>query len=76
MIRDVEIRDRARRLGVDIELIRKDHILNHVLAAVAEMANDIAFRGGTALARIYWPDFRISEDLDFLIEGKLAQATS
>jgi hypothetical protein len=25
MIRDVEIRDRARRLGVDIELIRRDH---------------------------------------------------
>ena len=75
MIRDVEIRDRARRLGVDTELIRKDHVLNHVLAAVAEMANDIAFRGGTALARVYWPDFRISEDLDFLVEGKLAQAT-
>jgi len=75
MIRDVEIRDRARRLGVDIELIRKDHVLNHVLAALAESANDIVFRGGTALARVYWPDFRISEDLDFLVEGSLAQAT-
>jgi predicted nucleotidyltransferase component of viral defense system len=75
MIRDVEIRERARRLGVDIELIRKDYILNHVLAAVAESANDLVFRGGTALARVYWPDFRISEDLDFLVEGKLAQAT-
>jgi uncharacterized protein len=75
MIRDVEIRDRARRLGVDIELIRKDYVLNHVLAAVAESADDIVFRGGTALARVYWPDFRISEDLDFLAEGKLSQAT-
>jgi predicted nucleotidyltransferase component of viral defense system len=75
MIRDVEIRDRARRLGVDIELIRKDYVLNHVLAAVAESAGDIVFRGGTALARVYWPDFRISEDLDFLVEGTLAQAT-
>jgi len=75
MIRDVEIRDRARRLGVDIELIRKDHVLNHVLAAVAEIPSDVVFRGGTALARVYWPDFRISEDLDFLVEGKLAQAT-
>lgn len=75
MIRDVEIRDRARQLGVDIELIRKDHVLNHVLAAVAEIPSDIVFRGGTALARVYWPDFRISEDLDFLVEGKLAQAT-
>ena len=75
MIRDVEIRNRARRLGVDIDLIRKDHVLNHLLAAIAEIPNDVVFRGGTALARIYWPDFRISEDLDFLVEGKLAQAT-
>jgi hypothetical protein len=75
MIRDVEIRNRARRLGVDIELIRKDYVLNHVLAALAESADDIVFRGGTALARAYWPDFRISEDLDFLVEGRLAQAT-
>jgi uncharacterized protein len=75
MIRDVEIRNRARGLGVDIELIRKDYLLNHILAAVAEMANDLAFRGGTALARVYWPDFRISEDLDFLVEGRLARAT-
>jgi predicted nucleotidyltransferase component of viral defense system len=75
MIRDIELRDRARRLGVDIELIRKDYALNHVLAAVAEEAGDIVFRGGTALARVYWPDFRISEDLDFLVQGKLSQAT-
>jgi predicted nucleotidyltransferase component of viral defense system len=75
MIRDVEIRNRARGLGVDTELVRKDHVLNHVLAAVAESANEIAFRGGTALARVYWPDFRISEDLDFLVEGELRQAT-
>jgi predicted nucleotidyltransferase component of viral defense system len=75
MIRDVELRARARGLGVDIELVRKDYVLNHVLAAIAEAANEIAFRGGTALARAYWPDFRISEDLDFLVEGRLAQAT-
>jgi hypothetical protein len=75
MIRDVEIRDRARGLGVDNELIRKDHVLNHVLAAVAESGDEIAFRGGTALARVFWPDFRISEDLDFLVEGSLRQAT-
>jgi hypothetical protein len=33
MIRDVEIRDRARRLVVDIELIRRNHAPNRVLSA-------------------------------------------
>lgn len=27
------------------------------------------FRGGTALARVYWPDYRLSEDLDFTSQG-------
>jgi predicted nucleotidyltransferase component of viral defense system len=75
MIRDVEMRHRARRLGVDVDFIRKDYVLNHVLAAVAESDNDITFRGGTALARVYWPDFRLSEDLDFLFEGGTTEAT-
>jgi predicted nucleotidyltransferase component of viral defense system len=31
----------------------------------------LVFRGGTALARIYWPDYRLSEDLDFTSEGPI-----
>jgi predicted nucleotidyltransferase component of viral defense system len=69
MIRDIEVRNRARRLGVDAGLIRKDHVLNHVLAGIAADPGDLVFRGGTALSRVYRPDFRISEDLDFITEG-------
>lgn len=32
--------------------------------------NNSVFRGGTALKKIYFPDYRFSEDLDFLIEEK------
>jgi predicted nucleotidyltransferase component of viral defense system len=75
MIRDIEVRNRARRLGVDAGLIRKDHVLNHVLAGIAADPGDLVFRGGTALSRAHWPDFRISEDLDFVTEGKLMQGS-
>ena len=75
MIRDIEVRSRARRLGVDVGLIRKDHVLNHVLAGIAADRGDLVFRGGTALCRVYWPDFRISEDLDFITEGKLTRGS-
>jgi predicted nucleotidyltransferase component of viral defense system len=44
----------------------KDYVLNHLLAAIAEGNAPLVFRGGTALARVYWPDFRLSEDLDFI----------
>jgi len=33
---------------------------------MADFSAPLVFRGGTALARVYWPDFRLSEDLDFI----------
>lgn len=61
-----EIRNRAGILGIDERSVRNDYVLNHVLAAVAERSKRLIFRGGTALARAYWPDYRLSEDLDFI----------
>jgi uncharacterized protein len=66
MIDAIELATRARKLGVDPSHIEKDYILNCVLAAIAESGAGLVFRGGTALARVYWPDFRLSEDLDFV----------
>jgi predicted nucleotidyltransferase component of viral defense system len=61
-----EIKARARRLGLQPDHVAKDYVLTHLLAAIAEENAFLVFRGGTALARIYWPDFRLSEDLDFI----------
>ncbi len=68
-MRPAEIRARARRLGLQVSVIENDYVLNHVLAAIAETAAPLAFHGGTALARAYWPDFRLSEDLDFITDA-------
>jgi predicted nucleotidyltransferase component of viral defense system len=74
MIDRNEIRRRARRLGVTVDHIERDYVLNHVLAAISADPAELIFRGGTALARVYWPDFRLSEDLDFITMGDQAAA--
>lgn len=68
MIGREEIRRRAGALGLLEGQLERDYVLNHVLAAIAESRSPIIFRGGTALARVYWPDFRLSEDLDFITD--------
>lgn len=66
MIDDAEIRQRALSLGVQQDHVERDYVLNHLLAQLSEDPGSLIFRGGTALARVYWPDFRLSEDLDFV----------
>jgi len=65
LIDRAEIRARARHLGLDESHIENDYVLCHVLVAMSESFPELVFRGGTALARIYRPDYRLSEDLDF-----------
>jgi predicted nucleotidyltransferase component of viral defense system len=57
---------RAAELGITVRHVEVDYVLQHLLAGFARHPNGLLFRGGTALARVYWPDFRISEDLDFI----------
>jgi predicted nucleotidyltransferase component of viral defense system len=70
MIDDAEIRRRASSLGVQQDHVERDYVLNHILAHVSADPGTLIFRGGTALARVFWPDFRLSEDLDFIAPGR------
>ncbi len=58
----------AERFGVDLEQVRRDHLLSHVLAAIAAgiSTDDVVFFGGTALSRTYLADARLSEDIDLI----------
>jgi predicted nucleotidyltransferase component of viral defense system len=67
-----EIHRRAANLRVSDLTVERDYVLSHLLVAFAEETRDLVFRGGTALARVYWPDFRLSEDLDFIVDGRLS----
>lgn len=49
-------------------VIEKDYALSYVLAGIAqqpELTNSLIFKGGTALKKIYFGNYRFSEDLDF-----------
>jgi len=58
----------ASRFGVGMEQVRRDHLISHVLAAIATdiSTDDLVFFGGTALSRTHLVDARLSEDIDLI----------
>jgi predicted nucleotidyltransferase component of viral defense system len=64
VLRAEEMRAVAERFGVAEEQVRRDHLVSHLLVAVAGAVPDVVFFGGTALARTHLPDGRLSEDVD------------
>ena len=70
MIKPGEIQQRAREVGVRDQQIEKDYILSWILKGVSQhdqLSKIIVFKGGTVLKKIYFPDYRFSEDLDFTL---------
>jgi len=67
----------AQRLSlknnVSPEMIEKDYFIELILFYFSQdtsLQDNIVFRGGTALKKIYFSEYRFSEDLDFVINGK------
>ncbi len=70
MIKPGEIQKKARTVGVRDQQIEKDYILSWILQGVAmhnKLAKAIVFKGGTVLKKVYFEDYRFSEDLDFTL---------
>ena len=44
--------------------VRRDHAISHVLTALQDIQSEMIFFGGTALARTYLTQGRLSEDID------------
>jgi predicted nucleotidyltransferase component of viral defense system len=75
MIRSSEISKLAHQSGLGDKTIEKDYVLTWMLLSLAEspIRDSLAFKGGTAIKKIYIPDYRYSEDLDFtLLDASLA----
>lgn len=63
----------AANAGVPPEIIEKDYLIELLLFYLSrdEYLNQILiFRGGTSLKKIYFPDYRFSEDMDFLVPNQ------
>lgn len=70
MIKPGEIQKKATAVSVRDQQIEKDYILSWILQGVAQhesLVNVIAFKGGTVLKKIYFENYRFSEDLDFTL---------
>ena len=62
-----ELHSVAEQFGVSDEQVRRDHVISHLLALISrELADEILFFGGTALARTHLLAGRLSEDLDLI----------
>lgn len=62
----------AGRLAIPYETVLKDYAIGHLLSAIAgepSVANSLIMKGGTALKKLYFGDYRFSEDLDFSAES-------
>jgi hypothetical protein len=66
----IKIQDEANLKKVPMHVIEKDYALSYVLAGMAkqpELSHSLIFKGGTALKKIFFGDYRFSEDLDFSV---------
>ena len=67
----------AEQFGVADARVRRDHLLSQLLAALASnLAEEVVFLGGAALARTHLPDGRLGENLDLVARGKRASVAS
>ncbi|HAZ10303.1 MAG TPA: hypothetical protein DCY56_04270 [Candidatus Omnitrophica bacterium] len=60
--------DRTATLtGFYAPLTEKDYYLTLILSRINELSDNLIFKGGTCLNKIYYSYYRLSEDLDFSI---------
>ncbi len=62
------LQEARARLGLPWEVLERDYVLSWVLVGIAQVDDireKLVFKGGTALKKCYFGDYRFSEDLDF-----------
>jgi len=70
VIKPGEIQQKARSVGVRDQQIKKDYILSWLLQGIAQhaqLSKAIVFKVDTVLKKVYFEDYRFSEDLDFTL---------
>src|SRR5437867_6951583 len=64
----LRLEEARKRLGLPWEVLERDYLLSWILAGITQveiLQNSLVFKGGTALKKCYFGDYRFSEDLDF-----------
>lgn len=63
----------AAKEGLRAQLVELDYVLGWILLVIPEIPEinkHWIFKGGTAIRKIYFPNWRYSEDLDFTVTGR------
>ena len=74
MISGPELRRLAGAWNADFTVVERDYVLSWALAGLYRrplLAEQLVFKGGTALRKCYFPDYRFSADLDFTLRASL-----
>lgn len=69
-----ELREKQRETGIALEVLEKDYCLGWMLKGISDspLSGQAILKGGTALRKLYFPDYRFSEDLDFTMTQDLS----
>ncbi|MBW1802624.1 MAG: nucleotidyl transferase AbiEii/AbiGii toxin family protein [Deltaproteobacteria bacterium] len=62
------LQEARKRLGIPWEVLERDYVLSWILAGVSRvdgLRDTLIFKGGTALKKCFFGNYRFSEDLDF-----------
>lgn len=76
MISRAELQRLASRNRVALGTLEKDYVVTELLKALSQVAGLsglLVFKGGTAVRKTYFPDWRYSEDLDFTARHDLTK---
>lgn len=75
----IRLEEARKRTGLSWDILEKDYILSWVLAGISRvdaLRDALIFKGGTALKKCYFGDYRFSEDLDFSAVGNIPTGES
>lgn len=64
----IRLLESRERFGMGWEILERDYLLSWILAGMARvdaLSKTLIFKGGTALKKCYFGEYRFSEDLDF-----------
>ena len=62
------LQEARKRFGLPWQVLERDYLLSWVLAGIGQvdsLRGTLVFKGGTALKKCYFGDYRFSDDLDF-----------
>jgi predicted nucleotidyltransferase component of viral defense system len=77
VITRTELLSRAAQAGIRVEIQERDYALGWFLLELARtpgLCDALAFKGGTALRKMYFPSYRFSEDLDFTLVQSVGES--